>query len=63
MLLDSLGNKPGSWVIVRLADNKSIIEIFNPDLLPMVNAVKYKVMPIYDYLANLNRSIKQGVTI
>lgn len=53
--LDKLGNKPASWVIVNKQTNQAFLETFNEALLSHVNTNKYKAMPIYDYLAQLNR--------
>ena len=48
-----------SWVIVRLADNVAMFETWNKALTQAVNKQKYKVVPIYEYLSNLNASIKE----
>jgi hypothetical protein len=57
MLLDKLGNKPASWVIVNKQTNQAVLETFNKALLPHVNTNKYKAMPIYDYLVQLNSQL------
>jgi hypothetical protein len=58
MMLDKLGNKPASWVIVSKQTGQAIRETFNSSLLTLVNTDKYTVMPIYDYLSEFNRGIK-----
>jgi hypothetical protein len=58
MLIDSLGNKPASWVIVNKSTGLCLFETFNIKIAQAINQNKYDVLPIYDYLAKLNRSIK-----
>lgn len=49
-----------SWVIVRIADNVAMFETWNKALIAAVNTQKYKVVPIYKYLCDLNSSIKES---
>ena len=49
-----------SWVVVRISDNQPILETFNPEVVSALNMEKYKAIPIYDWLASINRRIKEG---
>ena len=49
-----------SWVIVRISDNQAMLEVFNESLALQVNKTKYKAVPIYEYLCNLNKTIKES---
>lgn len=49
-----------SWVIVRLSDGQAIAETFLRHVAAAVNKEKYKAVPILDYLAGLNKKIKEA---
>lgn len=49
-----------SYVIVRLADGKAIMETWNTKLCSLVNREKYAVLPILQYLYQLNDAIKEN---
>lgn len=57
MLLDSLGNTPGSYVITDKSTGLGVYEFYDTRLIPHINIKKYDVLPIYDYLARLNKAI------
>ncbi len=47
-----------SWVIVRRATGEGVMETFNAELLPRLNAERYVAAPIMDYLCEFNRRIR-----
>jgi len=49
--------KSNSWIIVRIADNKAILETYNPAIVAKINTQKYMAIPAYEYLCNLNKHI------
>ena len=51
--------KSTSWVIVEIETGKAVFETFNEKIILKVNTNKYKVVPIYEYLCSLNKSIKE----
>ena len=64
--IDSNPNVPnlkhyeGSWVIVRLKTKDPICEIFRGSvLINLIDYNFYQAIPIGEYLANLNKIIKQ----
>jgi hypothetical protein len=52
-----------SWVLVRLADNKAIAETYLRHVAAAINTEKYKAVPVGEYLADLNRRIKNGESV
>jgi hypothetical protein len=50
--------KTASWVIVEKASGKAVFETFSKSLTEKVNTEKYTIIPILEYLYNLNKSIK-----
>lgn len=53
--------KTHSWVIVDNATGEAVVELFNPSLVAHVNLNKYKVVPILQYLQNLNKTLKENI--
>ena len=49
--------KSSSWVIVRLSDGKAVLETRDKAKADLVNRKKYKVVPIVEYLAGLNKPL------
>lgn len=47
--------KTASWVIVRLSDNQVLFETFDEKKVDYLNTNKYKAVPIYTYLVELNK--------
>jgi hypothetical protein len=52
-----LGN--ASWVVVRKKDNHAMFETYDENLIFHVNKSVYKVVPILEYLQQLNKDIKK----
>lgn len=52
--------KTSSWVIVSLETGKGVMETWNPKCVEHVNKAKYKAVPVYEYLCDLNLKIKEG---
>ena len=50
--------KTASWVIREKASKRVLFETFNPKLVQQVNTVRYEVVPILEYLGELNRKIR-----
>jgi hypothetical protein len=44
-----------SWVVVDRRTGTAICELFDPELVMMVNIEKYEIRTIREYLAGLNR--------
>ena len=51
-------SKGASWVIVDRKTNKAVLETYNPKVVRAINKAKYTVVPILQYLGDLNRAIK-----
>lgn len=51
--------KSTSWVIVK--DGKAVFETFNKKVLDLKCKEGVKVVPIYDYLINLNKEIARDL--
>lgn len=49
-----------SWVIVRLSDGKAVLETFDKRLAEAINLERYEVLRAGDYLARLNRQIRES---
>jgi hypothetical protein len=47
-----------SWVIVERATGKAALETFSASVADKVNREKYDVLPILEYLQQLNAAIK-----
>jgi hypothetical protein len=47
--------RTASWVIVNKETGTAIMETFNKSTADAVNTVKYKAVPILEYLQGLNR--------
>lgn len=50
----------GSWMIISKATGEAVREIFNIDLLPLINTEKYEIETARVYLARINQEIKNG---
>lgn len=50
--------KTASWIIVSRATGKAVLETFNPRIAAAVNRARYDVLPVLEYLQNLNRALK-----
>ena len=44
-----------SWVIIDRRTGSPICELFNQELVMLINIEKYQIRTIRDYLADLNR--------
>ena len=51
--------KSGSWIVVRKADGEAVFETFSQKMADAIRRDRYDVVPAYDYLVALNRSIKE----
>jgi hypothetical protein len=51
--------KTASWVVVRKKDNHAMFETYDENLIFHVNKSLYKVVPILEYLQQLNKENKQ----
>jgi hypothetical protein len=49
-----------SWVVVRKKDNHAMFETYDENLVFHVNKSVYKVVPILEYLQQLNKDIKNA---
>lgn len=47
-----------SWVIRDKISGKALFETFNAAVVEAINKDKYEVVPIAEYLAQVNRQIK-----
>lgn len=52
--------KTASWVIVSLETGKPVMETFSLKTARRVNTEKYRVVPILEWLVDLNRRIREG---
>ena len=52
------GKNSPSWVICYKDTKIPIFETFNEKVLAALNTKKYIAIPIYEYLTNLNKTIK-----
>ena len=50
--------KTTSWVIVNIETDESIFETFDSAKVAALNTVKYKAVPILEWLQHLNRKYK-----
>jgi hypothetical protein len=50
--------KTASWVIVNLETGDAVFETFNPAKVAALNTVKYKAVPILEWLQHLSRKYK-----
>ena len=50
--------KTASWVVREKSSGKVMFETYNAKLAAALNTEKYEAVPIKDYLASINRSIK-----
>jgi hypothetical protein len=48
-----------SWVIREKATGRVVCETFNRKIAAAVNPARYEAVPIGEYLAALNRSIRE----
>ena len=48
-----------SWVVCEKESGRAVLETFSPKVAASVNLAKYEVLPVLDYLARLNNSVKQ----
>lgn len=56
--MTSLSNT-ASWIIVNKQTNKAVIEMYDFELVKKINTLKYKAVPILEYLQNFNEKVKQ----
>jgi hypothetical protein len=47
--------RTASWVIINKETNEVIMETFNEKVVQALNTVKYKAVPILEYLQSLNK--------
>jgi len=47
-----------SWVVIEKASRRVLFETFSACIAGAINRAKYDVIPIAEYLADLNRSIR-----
>ncbi len=52
-----------SWVIVEIATGQAIFETFDFDKTKQIDKKLYRVIPIYEYLCELNKKIIEGVIL
>lgn len=52
--------RSNSWIIVNRKTGEAILETFSEKVTAAINTKKYQVMTAYDYLCNLNKSIKEA---
>jgi hypothetical protein len=52
--------KGNSWVLREKATGKVIMETYDPKKVAALNTEKYEAVPIGEYLAGVNRKIKEG---
>lgn len=50
-----------TWIVVNKTDAKPVAEIFSKRIADKINREKYQVVPVLDYLSDLNRKIKNEV--
>lgn len=50
----------GSWIITNKETGEAVREIFNIDLLPLINHDKYEIETARVYLARTNQEIDNG---
>ena len=50
--------KTASWVIVNIVTGESLFETFDPAKVAALNTVKYKAVPILEWLQHLNHKYK-----
>ena len=50
--------KTASWVIVNLETDEALFETFDSAKVTALNTVKYKAVPILEWLQHLNRKYK-----
>lgn len=54
--------KPSSsWIIINKATGNAVLETFSQRYAEAVNTERYQVVPVLEYLQELNRKIKEGV--
>lgn len=59
-MVDITGRKPASWVLREKATGLVIMETFEERLVHALNTAKYYAVPIHDYLAQFNGSVRDG---
>jgi hypothetical protein len=47
--------RTASWVIINKETNEAVLETFNEQAVQALNTVKYKAVPILEYLQSLNK--------
>lgn len=47
-----------SWVIVNKLTNKAVIEMYDLELVKKINTMKYRAIPILEYLQTFNQKVK-----
>ena len=47
-----------SWVIVNKLTNQAVIEMYDFNLVKKINTMKYKAVPILEYLQTFNSEVK-----
>ena len=52
--------RSNSWVIVNRQTGEAVLETFSEKVTAAINTKKYQVMTAYDYLCNLNKTIKEA---
>lgn len=50
--------RSNSWVIVNRQTGEAVLETFSEKVTAAINAKNYQVLTAYEYLCNLNESIK-----
>jgi len=47
-----------SWVIVNKLTNTAVIELYDYSIVQKINTMKYKAVPILEYLQTFNQEVK-----
>ncbi len=53
-----LDMKTASWVVLDKVSNEVLFETFSVTLVKAINTERYRVVPILEYLQQLNRQLK-----
>ena len=48
---------PTSWVIIEIATGKVVLELRGVSAVNKINRLKYKAVPIIDYLVSVNGKV------
>lgn len=52
------GRDAASWVVFERAPDRVLFETYNPALVVALNWDRYKAVPIYNHLTQINRDIR-----